>query len=97
MGRDKWRRAYVKAYEQVGICRAFQNIPGNRNRFESLSSPGVSTPHITAVQRSNNLNMFTAIHRFSIKCLLSFDHDELLYIPVIYIYDIPLNNLCHVT
>ena len=88
MGRDEWRQAYVKVNEQVCICRAFYNIPGNRNRFESLSSPGVSMPHITAVQRSNNLNMFTAIHGFTIKCLLSFDHHELLYIPVIYIYDI---------
>ena len=72
MGRDKWRRAYVKAYEQVGICRAFQNIPGNRNRFESLCSPVVNMSNIAHGQRSNNLNMFTAIHGFTIKCLLSF-------------------------
>ena len=57
VGWDKWRWAYVKAYEQVCICRVFWNIPGNKNRFESLSSPGVSMPPITVVQRSNNLNI----------------------------------------
>ena len=30
--------AYV---ERLSICRAFCNIPGNKNRFESLSLPGI--------------------------------------------------------
>ena len=54
--------AYV---ESLSICRAFWNIPGNKNRFKSLSSPDVSMPHITAVQCSNNFNIILLLFLLS--------------------------------
>ena len=98
VGRDKWRWAYVKAAEQVCICRVFQNIPGNRNRFESLSLPVVSMSNIAHGQRSNNLNIVYCNTWFIIKCLLSFclSWTAVVYFSYLH-YDILDKPPCHVT
>ena len=62
----------MKAYEQVSICRVFWNVPGNKNRFESLSSPVVSMSNIVHGPRSNNLNIFDVIHGFRYQVLALF-------------------------
>ena len=91
VGRDKWRWAYVKAYEQVCIYRAFWNIPGNKNRFESLGLPVVSMPHITAVQRSNNLNII--YYSFYYQVLDIHDHDDYSFY-IMYLWSWHMNCIC---